>query len=349
MNLQISSNLAISSKSWGQHEGEELVLFKIENKAGAYVELTNYGASVVSIVVPDKHNKPGNVVLGFPGPEGYVEDSCYIGATVGRFANRIAGASFMLEGISWQLDKNEYGHSNHGGKNGFNSKVFKFRVSEDSVYFNLRSNDGDGGYPGNLDLTVRYQWTDNCELLISYSAFTDKLTVANFTNHSYFNLSGRNTKISNHELTVYSQRILELGLDYIPTGRVVPTEALALDGRKIKEKLQKRGSTFLGVNHYYILDPSTDGHLQLAAKLSEEESGRILRVYTTYPGLMVYTGDFLKSRVAGHLHRAYEPFDGLCLECQYYPDSPNHPAFPSTALKPGQLYNHQILFTFSLV
>ena len=339
----------ISITNWGSHKGRELLLFKIENASGSYVELTNFGATLVSVVVPDKHNNKENVVLGFQNAEGYLEDTCYIGATIGRFANRIGNASFVIDGIKRQLERNDGQHSNHGGTSGFNSKVFHAEVEKEGILFYLLSEDGEGGYPGNLIVNVRYRWTQSSELMISYTAFTDKLSIANFTNHSYFNLGGDKGGILDHVLTVYSERMLESGEGYIPTGAIVPCSGLSFSNTKIKDRMRLSQGVMRGINQYYILAKENKAGLQLAAELSEALSGRILRVYTSYPGLMVYTGDFLSSRIAGHNGQVYRPFDGLCLECQYYPDSPNQPSFPQTLIAPGQVYNEHIVFAFGVI
>nr|WP_068887038.1 aldose epimerase family protein [Pedobacter panaciterrae] len=324
----MSSN--ISRKPWGNYKNKDIYLFKIENKTGAFVELTNYGATVVSIVVPDKNNTLGNVILGFPELQGYLDDDCYLGSTVGRFANRIAGAAFNLDGIDYQLEANDNGNSNHSASAGFNNKVFDYIIDDDRLVFRILSEDGEGGYPGNLTLEVCCQWTIDNALLITYTAVTDKKTVVNITNHCYFNLSavaGRN--FLNHQLTINAESMLEAGADYIPTGRIVKTDPTQLNDLK-------------GINTCFVLNQQ-----DVAATLKDPDSGRILKIHTSYPGLMLYTGDYLKSQFYGHLGKTYKPLDGVCLECQYYPDSPNHINFPSTILEPDHLYQESITYKFS--
>lgn len=334
----------ISYISWGEHLGQQVYLFKIINPNGTYIELTNYGATLVSIVVPDRNGILENVILGFPEFNDYLNDPMYIGATIGRFANRIHKATFNLEGKNFFLDNNDTDHSIHGGLNGFHTKSFDFLIEEDKLSFMLYSKDGEGGYPGNLKFKVSYIWTSDRELQIEYTAESDKKTVVNFTNHSYFNLSASQNKICDHELTILSDKVLEMDADYIPTGKVVPAGENAFSNTKLKEKISCEEKP-KGLNLYYISEKNK-GHLELVCSLNDSGSGRKLEVYTTYPGVLLYTGDFLISENIGLHKKLYSPFDGLCLECQYYPDSPNQPEFPSTILEAGKKYNEQIVFKF---
>lgn len=335
----------ISQQFWGVHKDQEIYLFKIENAAGAYIELTNYGATIVSAYVPDRHQELGNVILGFPTLQAYLDDNCYLGATIGRFANRIAKASFVLDEKVYALGNNDNGNSNHGGYHGFNTEVFSFKTEEDVLSFELLSADGDGGFPGNLKLKVSYRWTDDFELLIDYTAVTDQKTVANFTNHAYFNLSGKEEKILDHQLTVYSELVVAAGTDHIPTGLIVPADDLSFKGNTIREKLIQTKQEEYGLNTCYFLDQKEPALIP-AALLYEEGSGRTMEVLTSYPGLLLYTAGYLNSKHSGNYSRTYEPFDGLCLECQYLPDSPNHAHFPSSVLIPGEVFSQHITFRF---
>lgn len=334
----------ITFENFGIFRERELLLFTLRNSSGAYVELSNYGAAIVSIVVADKNGKPGNVVLGFDEPEGYLDDTCYIGSTIGRFANRIANAQFMLDGNEYQLDANDNGNSNHGGQSGFNYRVFDYEIGEELLTFKLISEDGDGGFPGKLSLQVMYEWTDNNQLKITYIAETDKPTIANFTNHAYFNLSGRAGTMLDHRLTINSTMILEADAAYIPTGQIVKAGSKVFGNDIIDEKMEEY--RLKGFNDYYILNDTGTG-LKKAATLSHPYSGRAMNIYTTYPGLMFYTGDYLQSTQPGHAGKPYKPFDGLCLECQLYPDAPSHSQFPSAVLLPGETYRHQIIYEFT--
>ncbi len=335
----------ITFRSFGASQERELVLFKLTNKNGCYAELTNYGAAIVSIVVHDKYGKPGNVVLGFNQPQGYLDDTCYIGSTIGRFANRIANARFILDGKQYRLDANDNGNSNHGGSSGFNFRIFDYEIAGESLIFKLTSIDGDGGFPGKLDLQVVYEWTDSDQLKITYLAGTDKPTVANFTNHAYFNLSGKAGSMIDHHLTINGDMILEADKSYIPTGQVISAGLKRFCDDVIGKKMHECG--IKGFNDYYILNDGGAG-LKQAAILVHPASGRVMNIYTTYPGLMFYTGDYLESVYPGHWGKPYRSFDGLCLECQLYPDAPNHPHFPSARLYPGEAYHHQIIYEFTI-
>jgi aldose 1-epimerase len=336
----------ITCQHWGEHTGQPVYLFKMENADGAYVELTNYGATLVSAVVPDVQGVYSNVVLGFPSLQAYLDDSCYIGSTIGRYANRIGGASFQLDGATWHLENNDGKNTNHGGNNGFNSRVFKYTITADGLFFTLQSHDGDGGYPGDLELTVQYVWTELNELIISYYASTNKKTVANFTNHAYFNLSNDGDRIFDHTLTIHADSLLQNDAAYIPTGIVAPVGTKRLANTLVRNKMVINNDHISGLNDCYVLEEQAGTYHKLAAELIEPETGRTLEIFTTYPALMVYTGDYLQSEHAGHKDELYKPFDGICLECQHYPDSPNHSHFPTTVLNPGDTYHESIIYKF---
>ncbi|SHN27648.1 aldose epimerase family protein [Mucilaginibacter sp. OK098] len=336
----------ITLEKFGIYDDKELLLFTVKNANGAFIQLTNYGATIVSVVAPGRNGELEHVIAGFDEPEDYLVDKCYIGSTIGRFANRIGNAAFKLDGKQYHLEANDNTNTNHGGGSGYNLRVFDYKIEDDKLIFTLNSPDGDGGFPGNLGLTVSYQWTENNQLKITYLAETDQLTIANFTNHAYFNLSGKGGSMLNHQLTIYADQVLETDKEYIPTGKVIPAGKSALSVDRIGDKIKENKGE--GFNHYYILN-NQDDNIRLAAVLDDENSGRRLNVYTTYPGLMFYTGDFLESIYPGHLGKPYKPFDGLCLECQYYPDAPNHDSFPSAALKPGEQYREEIIYEFTLI
>jgi aldose 1-epimerase len=284
-------------------------------------------------------------VLGYNTLAGYVADNRYIGATIGRFANRIGGAKFSIDGTEYKLDANEGKNSNHGGNEGFNSCIFDHEITSQGVSFTLKSKDGEGGYPGNLDVRVNYSWTDDNELQITFNATTDKKTVANFTNHAYFNLSAKGNGIFDHSLKVYADTLLDVDAEYIPTGLIKPVGNKALNSEILRDKML----TGTGFNDCYILQNPGNKQLKPAAELIENTSGRTLQVFTTYPSVIVYTGDYLDCRPHGNFSRPYKPFDGLCLECQYFPDTPNHSNFPSTVLLPGDVYLQTIIYKFGLI
>ncbi|MBF4485432.1 MULTISPECIES: aldose epimerase family protein [unclassified Flavobacterium] len=333
----------IVCEPFGVCDGREIFKFKLTNVHGNYVELLNYGAIVKSIVVPDKNGKKENVVLGFPTLKGYINDNCYIGATIGRFSNRINNAEFSIGNKIYHLDKNDGKNNNHSGSAGFNSKVFDFLVIDDDVIFTLDSKDGEGGFPGNLKTEVIYNWTNRNELKIKYLAISDEKTLLNFTNHSYFNLSGCRDKIQNHHLTIRSNSILESTPDYIPTGEIVAADKLSFSNKKLGEVMQNKG-----LNVFYIFDKDKT-QPDFVCELSEEESGRKMRVQTSYPGVQLYTGDYLNSKIMGEHSKLYKPFDGVCLECQYYPDSPNHEHFSNTIFGSGEFYNETITYSFDVM
>jgi len=340
----------VSATLWDEHAGKPVYLFTLKGGNGTRVTLTNYGATIVSVHVPDKNGELENVVLGFDSLNGYVADRCYIGCTVGRFANRIGGATFELDGTRYTLDKNDNGNCNHGGNTGFHARVFDADVQDNTVVFSLESEDGQGGFPGKIKLTVTYAWTDDQALTIRYRATTDRKTVLNLTNHAYFNLSASRGDISRHILTIPADDVLETNQHYIPTGNIVPAGDFIFRHHTLHDRIKFVGDLRTGVNHYYILDQKHAGSLQAAATLTEPMSGRVLQVFTTYPGVQCYTGDYLNSTAAAnHPARLLQPFDGLCLECQHYPDAPNHAHFPATMLAPGKIYDQTIVYKFGVV
>lgn len=327
--------IKISEQLWGVVEGKDVYLIKMENQRGSYVELTNYGATLVSVYTPDKMGNYGNVVLGFQDLAGYQNDRCYLGSTVGRFANRIGQAKFTLDGVLYQLDPNDNGNCNHSGDAGFNSRVFEMQINGPIVSFDIDSADGDGGFPGNLKLRVSYQWTEEDELLINYHAVSDRKTIVNLTNHAYFNLNTEGSDVFDHELSIQADKRLSVWADYVSTGLVIPAASLSFRREKIGDKMNRVNGAPSGVNAFYVLNKTKAA--TPACQLHHRSSGRKLEVFTSYPGVLLYTGDFLP-----------EPFSGLALECQNFPDSPNHPNFPSSVLNAGEIYSHHIYFKFSV-
>lgn len=334
----------ITTTPWGTHNGQDVFLFRIENSAGAYLEVTNFGATLVSCVVPAQNKQLKNVVLGFPSLSGYVSDTCYIGSTVGRFANRIGNARFTLDGVEYTLDKNDGCNSNHGGFNGFHKKVFASRVEQDRVTFEISSPDGEGGFPGNLQVSVTYHWNDACELRIEYSAKADAKTIVNLTNHAYFNLSGSDT-ILDHLLCMNAGYMLECTSGYVPTGKILKGDRVPGEWRSIRKSVKESGERRSGLNTYYLLDQDNDWKEPVCA-LADPHSGIQLTVYTSYPGVQVYTGDFLTSAGPGHHYKPYGNFEGMCLECQYPPDTPNKFYFPGVILPKGSVYSEYIVYKF---
>ncbi len=338
----------ITYKTWGNHAGKDVYLFRLTNAQGAYIELTNYGATLVSVVVPDAKGVHENVVLGFPSLEGYLHDLCYIGSTVGRFANRIGNAQFILKGKVYTLDPNDGHHANHGGYHGFHAQVFEYAIHDRGIIFTIFSADNEGGFPGNVQLKVTYSWNDDQQLQIDYEATTDQTTVLNFTNHAYFNLSACKRTILDHRLQIDSAAVLETTRQYIPTGKILPAGKYSFEKETgLSDKIIVKADDIQGLNHYYIFKDRNQRDT-VVCSLTDPESGRSLKVYTSYPGVQIYSGDFLTSVSQTNHATSYQPLEGVCLECQYFPDSPNHPDFPSTILNPDERYEERIIYRFGI-
>jgi aldose 1-epimerase len=317
--------------------------------------IISYGGILVSLKTPDRNGNSADVVLGFDDLDGYVANSngakggAFFGALVGRYANRIANGTFTLDGKKYSLPINNAPNSLHGGPHGFNNVVWKAKEIADGVELTYLSKNGEAGYPGNLTATVRYT-LEKGELKIDYSATTDKDTVVNLTNHSYFNLAGAGKgDIMNHQLTLYASRFTPVDATLIPTGELKPvagtpfdfTKATAVGARIDADDEQiKLGH---GYDHNWVLD-ATGGKLALAADVFDPASGRVLQVLTTQPGIQFYTSNFLDGSVKGKGGVSYGLHAALCLETQHFPDSPNHPDFPTTELKPGQKYHQVTVF-----
>ncbi|HEY0274344.1 MAG TPA: aldose epimerase family protein, partial [Chitinophaga sp.] len=258
--------MTITYQQWGLHRGQAVYLFQLVHQNGGRVQLTNYGASIVSVQAPDRRGQAGEVVLGFASLEGFLQDRCYLGATIGRVANRIAGAQFSLDGIWYTLDANDGVHSNHSGPTGLHGKVFGFRVEDDALLFHTRCADGEGGFPGRLDVTVRYRWSADYRLEISYEAVTSRDTIVNITNHAYFNLSGARGAMLDHTLTIPACRLLEADSAYIPTGRLLPAGRKDFrEATRISDKAGPGAYQVKGLNDYYLLDtPAPESRQELA-------------------------------------------------------------------------------------
>jgi aldose 1-epimerase len=337
-------------------DGQEVHLYTLTNSNGMQVAITNYGARIVSILVPDRNGKMADVVLGFDNLPDYIKYNTYFGALVGRYANRIGGAKFTLDGTVYHLPVNNGPNSLHGGVKGFDKRFWtakEIQGAEPSLEMTYLSKDGEEGYPGNLQAKVVYTLTKENSIKIDYSATTDKDTVINLTNHSYFNLAGEgNGDILKQVMMINSSKITPVDATLIPTGKFMDVSGTPFDFRKptpigarINEDNQqlKNGK---GYDINYILDRKGSG-LELAARAYDPESGRELEVYTTEPGIQFYSGNFLDGSIPGKGGTAYGTRSAFCLETQHYPDSPNHPDFPSTELKPGQTFHEVTVFKFT--
>jgi len=330
-------------------------LYTLTNDKGVEARITTYGGIIVSLKVPDRNGRLGDVVLGYDNLEGYLTDSPYFGALIGRYGNRIAKGSFQLGGTPYQLAQNNGDNHLHGGVVGFDKVIWKAKAlwGEDEVGLQLTylSHDGEEGYPGNLSVTVVYTLTNNNALKIDYSATTDKKTIANLTNHSYFNLAGTGD-ILGHELMLKADRFTPVDKGLIPTGELSSVEGTPMDFTKptaIGARINQNDEQLiygLGYDHNWVLNNS-GGKLALAAKIFEPISGRVMKVYTTQPGIQFYSGNFLDGSITGKNDEIYYKHFGFCLETQHFPDSPNHSNFPSTSLNPGQRYKQTTIYKFS--
>jgi aldose 1-epimerase len=325
---------------------------------GAYeARIGTYGGIVVSLKVPDRDGKPADVVLGFDNLDGYVSNfngpsDAFFGALIGRYANRIAHGSFSLDGKKYSLPLNNGENSLHGGPHGFNNVVWKAKPIANGVELTYLSKDGEAGYPGNLLATVRYTLVKG-DLRIEYSATTDKDTVVNLTNHSYFNLAGQGD-ILNHQLTLHASRFTPVDAGLIPTGELKPVESSPFDFRKptaVGARIHADDEQLhlgRGYDHNWVLDSGNAGNkLAEAAEVYDPSSGRVLKVLTDQPGIQFYSGNFLDGSIKGKGGKPDELHAALCLETQHFPDSPNHPDFPTTELKPGERYHTVTVYSFS--
>ena len=337
-------------------DGQQVDLYTLTNANGMQVGITNYGGRIVSILVPDRHGNMADVVLGFDNLQGYLDTHTYFGALIGRYANRIGGAQFTLDGTVYKLPVNNGPNSLHGGVKGFDQKVWTAREiqgDEPTLELTYLSKDGEEGYPGNMHVKVVYTLTKDNAIKIDYSATTDKDTVINLTNHSYFNLAGEgNGNILKQVLMINSNEITPVNANQIPTGEIMNVAGTPFDFRKptpIGERINEDNQQLKNGKGYdinYILDRKGPG-LELAARAYDPDSGRELEVYTTEPGIQFYSGNFLNGSVHGKGGTAYEMRSAFCLETQHYPDSPNHPNFPTTELKPGQTFHQVTVFKFT--
>ncbi|WP_246112622.1 aldose epimerase family protein [Allorhodopirellula solitaria] len=337
---------------------DSIKLYTLKNDQGMTVKVTNYGAIITSITVPDRDGNPGDVVLGYNNVEGYINavDKPYFGAVVGRYGNRIAEGSFTLDGETYSLAVNNGENSLHGGIIGFDKVVWTVKSADDrSIELTYVAKDMEEGYPGNLDVSVTYTVTDENQLVIDYHATTDKATPVNLTQHTYFNLQGEGEgSILDHELMLNANEFTPVDQGLIPTGKTPNVEGTPFDftsakpiGRDIDDDHEQL--TFGGgYDHNWVLNKSGEADAPtLAARVHDPASGRVLTVSTTEPGIQFYCGNFLDGRLQGKSGKTYGHRSGFCLETQHYPDSPNQPNFPSTILRPGDTYQTQTVFGFS--
>jgi aldose 1-epimerase len=342
-----------TSRFGSLEDGTTVDMLTLKNARGATAKVITYGATLTELWIPDRNGKLGDVVLGFDKLPGYVENHPYFGATVGRVANRIAKGKFTLDGREYSLEINNPPNSLHSGPKGLSHMVWKAEPLHEphaaAVRFSCVSPDGDGGFPGKLSVTVVYRLTDDDELQLEYSAKTDKATPINLTNHSYFNLGG-GKHILDEILYLPAERYTPVDATLIPTGEILPVKGTPLDftkptaiGARIAEMKGNPG----GYDHNYVLSNKA-GEFKLAARVSDPRSGRQMEVWTTEPGAQFYSANFLDGTLTGKGGVAYGKHAGFCLETQHFPDSVNHPDFPSVILRPGGVYRTATTYKFSV-
>jgi aldose 1-epimerase len=338
-------------------DGRPVDLYTFTNSHGLEVRATNFGGIIVSLRVPDKNGKMDDIVLGFDKLDQYLDNPPYFGAIVGRYANRIANGTFTLDGVKYTLAENNGQNSLHGGLIGFNKVVWEaspFKNDKGAgVVFSRTSKDGEEGYPGNLKVKVSYALTNENQLIVEYEAVTDKATPINLSQHSYFNLAGEgNGDILKHELLINADRFTPVNASLIPTGELYPVKGTPLDftkptaiGARINDNYEQLQLGH-GYDHNLVINRKDDG-LTLAARVREPNSGRVMEDFTTQPAVQLYTSNFLDGSIVGKHGHAYQKHAALCLETQHFPDSPNHPDFPSTILRPGETFHSETIYKFS--
>ena len=345
-----------SCRSFGKTtDGTPVQIYTLRNSQGAEARISSYGGLVISLKVPDRNGKLGDVTLGYDKLSDYIKDTPYFGALIGRYGNRIARGKFSLDGHQYSLATNNYPNALHGGKVGFDKVVWTATplpsVSAPGLKLHYVSKDGEEGYPGTLDVTAVYTLTDDNALKLEFTATTDKATVVNLTHHSYFNLAGKGD-ILGHEVTMPASKFTPVDSTLIPTGDLRPVEGTPFDFRKAATIGARIGQTDEqlkfggGYDHNWVIDKPL-GQYGLMATVFEPTSGRVMEVFSDEPGLQFYSGNFLDGSNKGKGGLVYQYRNGFCMEPQHYPDSPNQPNFPSVVLKPGQTFHNTIVYKFS--
>jgi len=345
----------VKKEIYGTHQGKEVFLLTLTNKAGNVIRLTNFGAKITWIEVPDKNGKKDNITFGYDTFEGTVTGDMSFGSVVGRYANRIANAKFTLDGVEYKLPVNNGPNTLHGGPGGWHSVVWNTEVLKDkelpAVKFTYVSPDMEQGFPGTVTAEVVYTWTDNNEIVMDYKCTTDKKTVVNITNHAYFNLHGAgNGNILDHVLSLRASAFTPVDSVMIPTGEIRPVAGTPFDfttPHTIGERIGENYDQLIlgrGYDHNYVLDNKEP----VDVIVYEPVSGRVLEVITDQPGMQLYTGNFLDGSKIGHGGKPYTHRSGFCLESGHFPDSPNHPEFPPTVLNPGETLTTQTIYRFSV-
>ncbi|MBQ9451109.1 MAG: galactose mutarotase [Bacteroidales bacterium] len=346
--------MAINRKLWGRTpDGKAIYKYILTNASGASAVVSNLGAAIVAVNVPDRDGKLADVILGYGKADSYFGDGPCAGKVPGRFANRIAKGKFTLDGKEYTLPVNNGPNHLHGGPEGFQNQVWESRKRKGGVEFKYVSADGEMGYPGNLVVVARYEWSEENELRLTFSAKSDAKTVVNLTNHAYFNLNGHGSALQ-HFLKLNCSEYLPTDDTLIPLGEPEPVAGTPMDFLNAKTLGRDIRKDFPALNYgkgydaCWVIDGYTPGQLQEAAELWSNRSGRTLKVFTTQPGIQVYTGNWLNGCPQGKRGRIYHDYDAVALECQHFPDSPNRPAYPSTVLKPGKTFHEAIIFAFGV-
>lgn len=360
----LTSVIEISEHPWGIYNSQVITRYTLSNSNGMQVSMTNWGAYVTSIMVPDKHGHIEDVILGYDTAQEYINDCCFNGASVGRVANRIAGGSFEINGEQVKLSTKQRGankgHHLHGGEIGFNKKVWTARQISDGIEMQYLSPHGEEGYPGNLNIKAIFTLNNNDEFSIRYTATSDRITPINIVSHMYFNLTGNQKRsIEEHRMRIFADKIVQVSDGLLPTGKLIsvidsPFNFLTERGLKVgletkNAQLEFAGGvdkTYGGYDHTWVFN-EYDKRLRKQASLHEPQSGRVLQILTTQPGLHVYSGNFMNGSVVGKDNKPMKHRHGIALETQHFPDSVNHTNFPSTLLYPGAIYNESTVYRFT--
>lgn len=342
-----------SRKFYGMVGSDSVYAYTIKNSSGLKAVITNYGATLLELWTADRSGNMGDVILGYDSLTGYLQKgNPYFGAIVGRYANRIGHASFVIDGVTYKITANENGNTLHGGLKGFDKVIWTVEQVNDSILvLSYTSRDGEEGFPGTLSVKIEYGVSSKYgnRLFINYTAMTDKKTPVNLTNHAYFNLSaGRDSTILDEELTIYSDKYTVVNNALIPTGENADVKNGPMDFRKNKKIGKDISQMNGGYDHNFVIERKSDSGLIRIARLYDQGSGRMMNVLTTQPGIQFYTGNFLNGTLTGRNGKKIVKYGGLCLETQHYPDSPNQPSFPNTILEPGQAYNEMTVYQFSI-
>ena len=338
---------SITGEEWGSVDSKSVYLYTLTNSNGITVQITNYGGIIVAFLAPDKNEKMENIVLGLGSLEDYLAGHPSLGCIIGRYANRIGNAKFILDDTEYTLAANNGKNHIHGGVKRFSNKVWDAITSGDgqsaTLSLTCTSADMEEGYPGNLTVKADYILNNDNELQIRYTATTDKPTVLNLTNHSYFNLTGCKRDILGHQVKIYADAYTPADNENIPTGEIAPVEGTPFDLRQWTIISDRLTDLPKGYDNNFCVE-GTSGNAVLAAELYEPESGRLLQTYTTEPGVQFYTACNLDGKKKNPQGVAFSPFMGACFEAQHYPDSPNKPDFPTTALRPGETYTQETIY-----